>query len=89
MPIARAYSVALFGIDGVVVERSMVQLDHEKLIQFSCHVGHSYYGEALLAEQSEELSLFDVEADTVDCVDGALPISLDQVVDLDRQGHEQ
>ncbi len=34
---------------------TLFQLENEKLIQFNCHVGHSYYGEALLAEQSEQL----------------------------------
>src|SRR5205807_3237128 len=34
---------------------TLFQLENKKLIQFSCHVGHSYYGEALLGEQSERL----------------------------------
>jgi two-component system chemotaxis response regulator CheB len=33
------------------------QADEEHLIQFRCHVGHSYYGEALLAEQSTTLEV--------------------------------
>jgi two-component system chemotaxis response regulator CheB len=31
------------------------QLDEAQLVRFSCHVGHIYNGEALLAEQSEAL----------------------------------
>jgi two-component system chemotaxis response regulator CheB len=34
---------------------TLFQLENAKLIQFSCHVGHSYYAEALLAEQNEAL----------------------------------
>jgi two-component system chemotaxis response regulator CheB len=33
----------------------MWQVDEERLVRFRCHVGHAYYGEALLAEQSEAL----------------------------------
>jgi two-component system chemotaxis response regulator CheB len=34
---------------------SLWQVDEEKLTRFRCHTGHAYYGEALLAEQSEVL----------------------------------
>ncbi|MBN9121173.1 MAG: chemotaxis protein CheB [Planctomycetes bacterium] len=34
---------------------SLWQVDEPRLIQFRCHVGHAYNGEALLAEQSEAL----------------------------------
>jgi two-component system chemotaxis response regulator CheB len=31
------------------------QVDEELALRFRCHVGHAYYGEALLAEQGESL----------------------------------
>jgi two-component system chemotaxis response regulator CheB len=34
---------------------SLWQLDEAQLVRFSCHVGHIYNGEALLAEQSAAL----------------------------------
>jgi two-component system chemotaxis response regulator CheB len=34
---------------------AMWQVDEPALTRFRCHVGHSYYGETLLAEQSEAL----------------------------------
>jgi two-component system chemotaxis response regulator CheB len=34
---------------------SLWQADQEELMRFRCHVGHAYYGETLLAEQSEML----------------------------------
>ena len=34
---------------------AMWQVDDSDLTRFRCHVGHAYYGEALLAEQSEAL----------------------------------
>jgi two-component system chemotaxis response regulator CheB len=34
---------------------SLWQVDEPRLVQFRCHVGHAYNGEALLAEQSEAL----------------------------------
>src|SRR5690348_10354302 len=42
---------------------------------------------AVWPEESEELSLLDVEADTVDRVHGGLPIPLDEVANLDRRRH--
>jgi two-component system chemotaxis response regulator CheB len=30
-------------------------VNEKELTRFRCHVGHAYYGEALLAEQSEQL----------------------------------
>jgi two-component system chemotaxis response regulator CheB len=33
----------------------MWQVDEHALTRFRCHVGHAYYGEKLLAEQSEVL----------------------------------
>ena len=34
---------------------AMWQVDERGLVRFSCHVGHAYYGETLLAQQSEAL----------------------------------
>lgn len=34
---------------------SLWQMDDEQLVRFRCHIGHAYYGETLLAEQSEAL----------------------------------
>jgi two-component system chemotaxis response regulator CheB len=34
---------------------AMWQVDDQALARFRCHVGHAYYGETLLAEQSEAL----------------------------------
>ncbi len=34
---------------------SLWQVDEKELVQFRCHVGHVYHGEALLAEQAEIL----------------------------------
>jgi two-component system chemotaxis response regulator CheB len=34
---------------------AMWQVDESELVRFRCHVGHAYYGERLLAEQSEVL----------------------------------
>jgi two-component system chemotaxis response regulator CheB len=31
------------------------QVDERELLRFRCHVGHVYFGEALLAEQSATL----------------------------------
>jgi two-component system chemotaxis response regulator CheB len=31
------------------------QVDHQGLVQFNCHVGHTYAAEALLGQMSEEL----------------------------------
>jgi hypothetical protein len=31
------------------------QVDHQGLVQFNCHVGHTYAPEALLGQMSEEL----------------------------------
>jgi two-component system chemotaxis response regulator CheB len=34
---------------------AMWQIDQQELVRFSCHVGHAYYAEKLLEEQSEAL----------------------------------
>jgi two-component system chemotaxis response regulator CheB len=34
---------------------SLWQVDEKNVVRFRCHVGHAYYGEALLAEQTETL----------------------------------